>query len=200
MGRVPLALWLAVAVVLAGAGALALGAWQSRLTAGDVAASGAALGGAFSLVDQNGAPATEALLRDKPTALFFGYTHCPDVCPTTLMETSSWINELGGDGEKMRFVFVTIDPARDTPAVLKEYLSAFSPKIIGISGPPDKVEAMARDYKIYFSKSPGKSGDYAMDHAASVLLLDEKGGLVGTIAPGEQHETALGKLRRLVAG
>lgn len=205
MWNVRLALWLAVAVASTGLSALALG----MLSGGDpeaIRADGSAirhaspLGGPFTLVDQKGFPVTEALFREKPSAVFFGFTHCPDVCPTTLMETAGWIEQLGGEADKMRFVFVTVDPARDTAAILDEYVSAFSDRIIGVTGEPEKVEAMARDYKVYFSKTALEGGDYSMDHTASVLLLDQHGSLVGTIAQGEPRETAVGKLRRLVAG
>jgi protein SCO1/2 len=199
MRAVRLALWLAVAFVLVGLGATILAANLGRGSAG-LAQPGAPLGGAFSLVDQNGAPITEAVFREKPSAVFFGFTHCPDVCPTTLMDAAGWIDELGEDAGKMRFVFVTVDPARDTPQVLREYLSAFSPAIIGISGPPEKVEAMARDHKIYFAKALLEGGDYSMDHTASVLLLDEAGALVGTIAQGESRDVAVQKLKRMLAG
>ncbi len=206
MRAVRLALWLAVAVGLVGLGATILainngggfGALQAR--GGGAVQPGAPLGGSFSLLDQNGAPITEAVFRDKPSAVFFGFTHCPDVCPTTLMEAAGWMKELGPDADKMRFVFVTVDPARDTPDVLREYISAFSGKIIGITGEPEKVEAMARDHKVYFSKRPLEGGDYSMDHTASVLLLDQRGSLVGTVAYGEPRDAAVGKLKRLVTG
>jgi protein SCO1/2 len=203
MRMVRLALWLAVAVALVGLGSIILamnkGGLRGPGATGTVQA-GAPLGGAFSLVDHTGAPVTQAVFREKPSAVFFGFTHCPDVCPTTLMEAAGWMGELGADADKMRFVFVTVDPARDTPDVLREYISAFSDKIVGITGEPEKVEAMARDYKVYFNKTPLEGGDYSMDHTASVLLLDAEGSLVGTIAQGEPRDAALGKLKRLVAG
>jgi protein SCO1/2 len=201
------ALWVAVALVLFGLGALAAGGFGARglaLLRGQTPEAGmtadAPLGGAFTLVDQKGQPVTEAIFRGKPTAAFFGYTHCPDVCPTTLMEMSDWIGALGPDADKLRFVFVTVDPERDTPDVLNDYVSAFSNKIVGVTGEPEEVHAMVKDYKIVSRKVPLEGGDYAMDHTASVLLLDENGGLVGTIAREEDRGVALEKLRRLAAG
>ena len=135
-----------------------------------------------------------------PSAVFFGFTHCPDVCPTTLMETAGWIEALGADAAKMRFVFVTVDPERDTPEVMNDYIAAFSDKIIGVTGDPEKVHAMVKDYKIVSRKVPLEGGDYTMDHTASVLLLDANGSFVGTIARDEAPDAAIGKLRRLVAG
>jgi protein SCO1/2 len=202
MRALRLTLWILAALALFGLGALAVvtlrGSGSVQAEGG--MAPGAPLGGAFTLVDQNGEPVTEALFRGKPSAVFFGFTHCPDVCPTTLMEIAGWIEALGADADKMRFVFVTVDPARDTPQVMKEYISAFSEKIVGVTGEPAKVEAMVADYKIYSRKVPLEGGDYTMDHSASVLLLDADGGLSGTITSEESQETAVAKLRRLVAG
>ena len=199
-----LTLWIAVAVALFVLGALTVGVISSRpgflLAGSDAMAPGAPLGGAFRLVDQDGQPVTEEIFRDRPSAVFFGFTHCPDVCPTTLMEAAGWIEALGPDAEKLRFVFVTVDPERDTAAVLKEYVSAFSDRIIGVTGDPEAVRAMVKDYKVYSRKVPLEGGDYSMDHTASVLLLDETGALVGSIATGEGEEAAMAKLRRLVAG
>jgi protein SCO1/2 len=202
MRALRLTLWILVAVALFVLGALTVATMRedASVQAGSGMAPGAPLGGAFTLVDQDGEPVTEALFRGKPSAVFFGFTHCPDVCPTTLMEAAGWIEALGADADKMRFVFVTVDPARDTPQVMKDYVSAFSDKILGVTGEPEKVEAMVADYKIYSRKVPLEGGDYTMDHTASVLLLDEDGAFVGTIAPDESKETAVAKLQRLVAG
>jgi protein SCO1/2 len=200
-----LTLWMAVAVALFVLGAVTVGVFSSRpglllAGSGGAIAPGAPLGGAFRLVDQDAQPVTEEIFRGKPSAVFFGFTHCPDVCPTTLMEAVGWIEALGPDADKLRFVFVTVDPERDTPAVMKDYLSAFSDRIIGVTGEPEAARAMVKDYKVYSRKVPLEGGDYSMDHTASVLLLDANGALVGTIATGEGEEAAMAKLRRLVAG
>jgi protein SCO1/2 len=200
-----LTLWIAVALALFVLGALTVGVFSSRpgfllAGSGGAIAPGVPLGGAFRLVDQQGQPVTEQVFRDKPSAVFFGFTHCPDVCPTTLMEAAGWIEALGPDADKLRFVFVTVDPERDTPAVMKDYLSAFSDRIVGVTGEPEAARAMVKDYKVYSRKVALEGGDYSMDHTASVLLLDANGALVGTIATGEGEEAAMAKLKRLVAG
>jgi protein SCO1/2 len=204
MRKLRLALWLLVAVALFALGALGMG-WLGARNSGSVQAEGGLapggpLGGAFVLVDHKGEPVTEAVLRETPSAVFFGYTHCPDICPTTLMEMAGWANALGAEAQKMRFVFVTVDPERDTPAVMNEYVTAFSDDILGITGEPEKVRAMLRDYKIPSSKGPEAGSGYAMDHLASVILLDAKGSFVGTIARDEQRDAAIAKLQKLVAG
>ena len=199
-------LWAAVAVALFVLGALTVsmyarsGGTRQAALSGNAISPGAPLGGAFSLLDNKGAPVTEAIFRDRPAAVFFGFTHCPDVCPTTLMDMAAWIEALGPDADRMRFVFVTVDPERDTPETLRDYLSVFSDRIIGVTGDPEKVHAMVRDYKIVSRKVPLEGGDYTMDHTASVLLLDADGSLVGTIARDEERESAMAKLTRLVAG
>lgn len=162
--------------------------------------SGEAYGAPFTLVDQYGHAITRADFIGHPTALYFGYTNCPDVCPTTLADLAMWLKTLGPDGEDIRAYFVTIDPDRDTPKIMNEYVSNLSRRIVGISGAPDKVRAMARAYGIYFRKVDGKDGGYSMDHTASILLLGRRGALVGTIAFGESAKSAEAKLRRLEAG
>lgn len=188
-------LWAAVAVAGIGFGVLLY-----LVTTGpqlQPPSAGEPLGGPFALVDQNGAAVTEAILRGQPTALFYGFTSCPDVCPTTLMEMTAWKETLGGAAEDLRLVFVTVDPERDTPDVLKDYLGAFSPDIVGITGEPEDVAAMLARYHVYWRKVPQGDG-YTMDHTASVFLLDEGGRLVGTVSHNEDRDTALAKLRRLV--
>ncbi|MBN9257264.1 MULTISPECIES: SCO family protein [unclassified Mesorhizobium] len=159
--------------------------------------SGEPFGGSFTLVDQQGAPITEAAFRGQPSAVFFGFTHCPEVCPTTLFELSGWLKTLGDDGKNLRAYFVSIDPERDTPDIMKTYIGNFSDRIIGITGDPDKVHAMAKSFGIYWKKVDTGNGDYTMDHTASVLLLDGKGDFAGTIAYGESADTAIAKLKRL---
>jgi protein SCO1 len=156
-------------------------------------------GAPFTLVDQNGAQITEAAFRGHPTAIFFGFTHCPEVCPTTLFEMNGWLDKIGEEGRDIRAYFVTIDPERDTVDVLRNYVSNVSNRIVGITGEPDKVHEMAKAFGIYFKKVELDGGDYTMDHTASVLLLDARGGFAGTIAYGESAEAAIAKLKRLVA-
>jgi protein SCO1/2 len=196
-------LWVAVALALFVLGAILVGGFSFR--GGPELASagydpGAPLGGAFRLVDHNGEPVTEAIFREKPSATLFGFTHCPDVCPTALMEMAGWAEKLGPDADELNFVFVTVDPERDTPDVMRDYVTAFSDSIVGVTGEPEKVHAMVKDYKIYSRKVALESGDYTMDHTASVILQDTGGDFVGTIARDENPEAAMAKLRRLVTG
>jgi protein SCO1/2 len=160
---------------------------------------GEPFGAAFSLVDQKGAPITEAAFRGQPSVVFFGFTHCPEVCPTTLFELAGWLKTLGDDGKNLHAYFVSVDPERDTPEVMNAYVSNFSDRIVGITGAPDKVHAMAKSFGIYWKKVDTGDGDYTMDHTASVLLLNAKGDFAGTIAYGESADTAIAKLKRLAA-
>jgi len=160
---------------------------------------GEAFGAAFTLEDQKGQPITEAAFRGHPSTVFFGFTHCPEVCPTTLFELSGWLKTLGDDGKDIHSYFVSIDPARDTPEVMNTYISNFSDRIVGITGTPDKVYAMAKAFGIYWKKVDTGDGDYTMDHTASVLLLDKKGEFAGTIAYGESADAAVAKLKRLAS-
>ena len=162
--------------------------------------SGEAYGAPFELVDQNGEPITEAAFRGHPTALFFGFTHCPEVCPTTLFELDGWLKQLGEEGEHIQAYFISIDPERDTPEVLGNYVSNVSDRISGITGEPEKIAAMAKSFGIYARKVELEGGDYTMDHTASILLLNEDGSFAGTIAYEENPETALAKLKRLADG
>jgi protein SCO1 len=200
MSTIRIILWIAVAVALFGLGAIAVSGYSLRAGSETAFRPGKPLGGEFSLIDQRGEPVTEAIFRGKPSVTLFGFTHCPDVCPTGLMEMAKWAEELGPDAENLSFVFVTVDPERDKPQVLSDYIKAFSPRIVGITGDPDAVNAMTRDYKIYSQKVPIEGGDYTMDHTASMILQDANGNFVGTIATGEAHETGLAKLKKLVAG
>ncbi len=203
MPTVRLALWIAVAVALfvVGVAAVTLPGLRGGSTERASAASpGAPLGGAFTLVSDDGEPVSEAIFRGKPSITLFGFTHCPDVCPTGLMQMSRWAEELGPDADKLRFVFVTVDPERDTPEVMRNYVSAFSDRIVAITGEPDDVHAMVKDYKIFSRKVPLDGDGYTMDHSASMILHDADGNFVGTIDHAEPSETALGKLKRLVAG
>jgi protein SCO1/2 len=157
----------------------------------------APIGGSFALTDQNSAPFSNADLLGKPYAIFFGYTHCPDVCPTTLFELSRALAKLGPDAERLRVVFVTVDPARDTPDFLKEYLTAFDRRIVALTGSDKEIAEAAKAFRIFYQKVAAEDGDYTMDHSASVILMDAAGSFVGTISYGEDTEEMLTKLRRL---
>ncbi len=163
----------------------------------DARVASKAYGAPFTLVDQNGQAITEAAFRGQPSAVFFGFTHCPEVCPTTLFEMTGWLDKLGDEGKNIRAYFVTVDPERDTAEVMKNYVSNVSERITGITGEPDKVLAMAKSFGIFWRKVDLEGGDYTMDHTASVILLDSKGDFAGTIAYEENPDTALAKMKRL---
>ena len=155
--------------------------------------------GSYNLIDQNGNAVDQTIFVGHPTALFFGFTHCPEVCPTTMAEMSSWFAELGDEGQDLRAYFVSIDPQRDTPAVLGDYVSWVSDRITGITGSPEEIAKIAKAWGVYYQRVDLAGDDYTMDHTASVFLLDAKGEFQGTIAYREDQATALGKLRNLLA-
>ena len=154
--------------------------------------------GDYQLVTTDGQPFTQASMRGQPTAVFFGFTHCPDVCPTTLGEIMVWQDELADDGQQLQVLFMTVDPERDTPEVLHEYVS-WVPGVTGVTGDPDEVAKAIRAFRIYAAKSPLSAGDYTMDHSTQVLLFDDRGDYFGLIGYQEDHERAMGTLRRLLA-
>ncbi|PWK72800.1 SCO family protein [Aminobacter sp. AP02] len=159
--------------------------------------SGQAFGAPFVLIDNKGAEITETAFRGQPSAVFFGFTHCPEVCPTTLFELDGWLKQLGDEGKNIRAYFVSVDPERDTPEVMNSYVTNVSDRITGITGSPEKIAAMAKSFGIYSKKVETEGGDYTMDHTASVLLLNSKGDFFGTIAYEENPTAALAKLKRL---
>ncbi|MEP9352890.1 SCO family protein [Xanthobacter sp. KR7-65] len=156
----------------------------------------AAVGGPFSLVDQDGRTVTEAALKGKPSLVFFGFTHCPDVCPTALFEMSEIFSALGPDAEKAQAFFVTVDPERDTPETLKSYVSSFSPRIFGLTGTPEQVDRMKKEYRVYSRKVPLQDGDYTMDHTAVVYLMDKSGTFVAPFNSKRPPAEAAAELKR----
>jgi protein SCO1 len=162
-----------------------------------VAPAGNAFGAPFELVDQNGQIITEKAFQGHPTALFFGFTHCPEVCPTTLFEMNGWFAKLGKDGENIKAYFVSVDPERDTPEILKAYVSNVTSRVIGVTGDPVKVAAMVKSFGVFAKRVPTDDGSYTMDHTASVFLLNSAGDFHGTIAWGEKPDNALEKMKRL---
>ena len=138
----------------------------------------AAIGGPFQLTDQNGKAFTDKDLKGKPTLIFFGYTHCPDVCPTSLFEISEVLRALGKDADKVNAVFISVDPERDTQAAMKDYLSSFDPHLEGLSGDPAETAKVITSYRVYAKKVPTKDGDYTMDHTALIYLMDRDGRFV----------------------
>jgi protein SCO1/2 len=158
------------------------------------------IGGPFQLLDQNGRTVTDRDLRGKPSLVFFGFTYCPEVCPTTLTHMSAWLKALGSDADKLNAVYVTVDPERDTPQQLKQYLSAFDPRIRGLTGTPQQIAQIAKEYRVYYQKIPLENGNYTMDHSAMVYMMDAKGRFVGPIGYNEPDAKVLPLLRDLVRG
>lgn len=163
-------------------------------------AAAAAVGGPFRLATDDGRPVTDADLLGRPTVIFFGFTFCPEVCPTTLAELSSALAALGPEADRLNVVFVSVDPERDTPEILRDYLSAFDPRIRGLTGTPEEIASAARAYAVFYRKVPLEGGDYTMDHTASMFLMDAEGRFVGTISFGEDPKVAFAKLKRLAEG
>ncbi len=156
----------------------------------------ASVGGPFQLEDQNGKPFSDRDMKGRPYLVFFGYTHCPDVCPTTLFELSEVIKKLGPDADRAGVMFITVDPERDTPAVMKDYLSNFDPHLRGLTGDPAAVNAALKAYRVYAKKVPLKDGDYTMDHTAVVYLMDKDGRFVAPFSQKQTPEAAADQLRR----
>ena len=155
-----------------------------------------AIGGPFKLVDQNGNPITDADLKGRPYLVFFGYTHCPDVCPTTLFDVSEVLRALGKDADGTGALFITVDPERDTPAVMKDYLSSFDPHLRGATGDRAAIDAAEKSYRVYAKKVPTQGGDYSMDHTALVYLMDKQGRFVAPFSLKRKPEEAAADLRR----
>lgn len=156
----------------------------------------AAIGGPFQLTDQNGKAVTDKSLKGKPTLIFFGYTHCPDVCPTSLFEMSEVLRALGKDADKVNAVFISVDPERDTPATMKDYLSSFDPHLEGLSGDPAETAKVITSYRVYAKKVPTKDGDYTMDHTALIYLMDREGRFVSPFNLKRSPEEAATELKR----
>jgi protein SCO1/2 len=155
----------------------------------------ASIGGPFKLVDQNGQVVTDQDLKGRPFLVFFGFTHCPDVCPTTLFEVSEILRALGPDADRARALFITVDPERDTPAAMKDYLSSFDPHLTGLTGDPAEIAAVAKAYRVYFKKVPLDEG-YTMDHTAIVYLMDKTGRFVSPFNIKRPTDVEVADLRR----
>jgi protein SCO1/2 len=155
------------------------------------------IGGPFRLTSHEGKPFTDEDLKGKPFAVFFGFTHCPEVCPTTLYDLTQDLEALGSDADKLRVAFITVDPAQDTPELMKTYLSSFDPRIVGLTGTEAEIDAVAKAYKIYYRKVPTDSG-YTMDHTASIFLMDSRGDFYATSNFQESEEVRRSKLKQLI--
>lgn len=178
------------------AGALLLYALQDT----GRSALSAMIGGRFTLVDQNGRPFTQADMLGKWELVFFGYTHCPDVCPTTLNDLSLAFDKLPpADRGKAGVVFISVDPERDTPAVLKEYVASFSAPVTALTGTAAEVAQAAKDYRVYYAKHATKGGGYDMDHSALIYVMDPKGRFTASFTPDETGDQIAARLEKLLS-
>lgn len=152
----------------------------------------------WRLVDQRGSPVTPADWLGDPVLVFFGFTWCPDVCPTTLSNIAIWLEELGPEAERLVVALITVDPERDSPAVLGEYVDQFDPRILGLSGPPEMIARTADAFRVRYESVPTDSGDYTMDHTAGVFLFRSGGAFAGIIDFHENPDFAVPKIRRIL--
>jgi protein SCO1/2 len=158
----------------------------------------AAVGGPFQLEDQNGKAVTDGDMKGKPFLVFFGFTHCPDICPTTLFDMSQLMKALGPDADRTGALFITVDPERDTTKVMSEYLSNFDPHVRGLTGDPAAIAAAVKAYRVYAKKVPLENGDYTMDHTALVYLMDKNGHFIAPFDMSRTPAAEAADLRRFL--
>ena len=156
----------------------------------------AAIGGPFQLTDQSGQTVTEKSLQGRPTLIFFGFTHCPDVCPTALFEMSEILHAMGNDADRVNAYFVSVDPERDSKEAIKDYLSSFDPHLKGLTGDPEAIAKVLSAYRVYAKKVPLKDGDYTMDHTALTYLMDRDGKFVAPFNLNRPPEVAAAELKK----
>ncbi len=190
------AIWGVALVVIALAGAMSLGLVP---LGGMNQANVGTIGGPFTLVNTDGKTVTDADFKGKARAMFFGFTHCPDVCPTTLADAGNWLNGLGDKAKDIDFIFVSVDPSRDTPQQMKDYLSAFDPRIIGLTGSQAEIDKAVKEFRVYARKVETGNGEYTMDHSAAVLLFDRNGTFAGTVDFNDPEDKAIAKLAKVVS-
>ena len=189
-------LWALVAVAAVGAVML----WkQASPPPSPMSEALGSIGGPFTLTGSDGKPFSSTELNGKPAAIFFGFTHCPDVCPTTLARLTKLRRELGKGNEAFSIVFISVDPGRDTPAEIGNYLQLFDTPVVGLTGTQAQIDQVKKQYGIYSRKVAQPEGGYSVDHTAAVLLMDRNGQFVATLSPEEGNSVALDKLRRISA-
>jgi cytochrome oxidase Cu insertion factor (SCO1/SenC/PrrC family) len=156
------------------------------------------IGGAFALIDQNGTRRTDTDFRDKFMLVYFGFTYCPDVCPTDLLQMGLAVDRLGPAGDSVQPIFITVDPERDTPEHLKEYLAVFHPRFIGLTGDAAAIKEAARAYRVYYSRADLPKSDYTIDHSAFIYLMGRNGEYLSFFPPGTSAELLAGALRPFI--
>ena len=193
-----IAVTLAGLLVLAAGGLIGLAYRDNpKGAAGTLLAS--AIGGPFHLVDQNGKPFGDADLKGKWHLVFFGYTHCPDACPTALNEMALALDKLGKERDAVGIVFITVDPERDTPEELKSYVASFDAPIVALTGTADEVAQAAKAYRVYYAKHPRTGGGYDMDHSAVIYVVDPAGRFAATFTPDSTAEAIAERLQKLLS-
>ena len=156
------------------------------------------IGGPFTLTGSDAKPFASSSLTGKPYAMFFGFTHCPDVCPTTLARMVRLRQQLAAGDRPFEILFVTVDPQRDGPAEVGKYAELFDSPVTGLTGSPAQIDQVKKQFGIFSQQVPDGSGGYSVDHTSTVLLFDRQGKFTATIAPEEQDSAALAKLRRII--
>ena len=195
--HIRLALWLLVAL-LAGFALLYLVGPEPEAALDEPVNYGDTVGGAFSLTAPDGSTVTDQTLKGQPFAIFFGFTRCPDVCPTTLSRLAQLRTRMGEDGDKFRIVFVSVDPGYDSPEDIGRYVDLFDTPIIGLTGSDEAIAKTADAYHAFYQKVPVEGGDYTIDHTAAVYLMDADGKLQSIIDYHESPAASLAKLERLI--
>jgi protein SCO1/2 len=195
VARLRLALWALVGLAAIGAVLLLV---QSRSPASDETIMTTS-GGPFTLTGSDGQPFPSSRLNGKPAAIFFGFTHCPDVCPTTLARLVKLRRTLGKGDQAMSILFITVDPERDGPAEVGSYTGLFNAPIIGLTGRPADIDRVKKQFGVFSAKVEQPGADYSVDHTAAVFLMDRNGKFVSTLSPEEGDAVALEKLRRISA-
>ena len=196
LSRLRLMLWLVVGLVAVGVIMLI---WRQSEQQQTASAPLGTFGGPFTLTGTDGKPFASSRLDGRPAAIFFGFTHCPDVCPTTLARLTRLRRQLGQGDDAFSVVFISVDPERDTPAEVGNYMSLFNSPVIGLTGTPAQIEQVKKQFGIYSRKVEQPGGSYSVDHTASVILLDKNGQFVATLSPEEGDQVALEKLKRITA-
>jgi len=191
--NVRIGLWAAILLVGGAATVFYFGGGAQNASQGGLG------GGEYELVSDTGAPLDETMLKGQPSMMFFGFTHCPDVCPTTLAEMGAWYARLGDEAAGLRGYFVTVDPERDTPEVVNGYISFLPDNVVGVTGEPREIEKLKQAWGAYSEQVPLDGGGYTVNHTASVFLINSNGEFESTIAYGEGMDSALAKIRRLLA-
>lgn len=197
LARLRIVLWALVGVAAIGAIVLLWrqSAPEQPLTT-DFASS---IGGPFTLTASDGQPFPSSKLNGRPAAMFFGFTHCPDVCPTTLARLAKLRRQLGKGDDALSIVFISVDPERDTPAEIGNYLKLFDTPVIGLTGTQAQLDQVKKQYGIYSRKVEQPGAGYSVDHTATVILIDRNGQFVATLSPEENDQVALEKLKRVTA-